>query len=90
MEVYVNPKVSEWLLKQPWRSEFIDHYMKSNYNNTSLMLKTLLGGDYDGSINNFFWLQTPEGDKFWSDLDTELHDLYENGNWEEEDAAIEV
>lgn len=90
MEVIVNPKASEWMLKQPWLSQFVDNCIAA-YNSPDQILRYLLGTESDNTVNDgFHWMSTPEGGQFWSDIDDEIVDACEKEHWEDFDTTIEI
>ena len=90
MEVIVNPKASEWILKQPWLSQFIKNCIAA-YNPPDQILSYLLGTESDNTVNDgFHWMSTPEGGQFWSDIDDELVDGSAEEHWEDFETTIEI
>lgn len=90
MEVIVNPKASEWILKQPWLSQFIKNCIAA-HNPPDQILSYLLGTESDNTVNDgFCWMSTPEGGQFWSDIDDEIVDACEEEHWEDFETTIEI
>lgn len=90
MEIIVNPKASEWMLKQPWLPQFIDNCIEA-YNPPDLILSYLLGTESANTINDgFLWSHTPEGGDFWTKIDSEIEDASVKENWDDFDTLIEI
>ena len=90
MEIDVNPKASEWILKQPWLSQFIDNCIAFE-TSPDVILTYLLGGESANTINEtFHWSDTPEGGIFWSKIDDEISEVSEGDGWEDFDTTIEI
>lgn len=90
MECEVNSKVNKWLLSQPWIGQFIDN-LRNEDCDPEEMLFFLLGGEGKWTIDNAFcWEDSPEGEKFWSDKDSELADLWEENEWDKSTVYIEI
>lgn len=90
MEIEVNPKVSEWLLEQPWRGQFIDNCIKEN-RSPSEVLQLILGRCGDETINEgFTWIDTPEDYDFWFKLNNELEEKFEEEDWNDYWKEIEI
>lgn len=90
MEVAVNSKASEWILKQPWLSQFIDN-CTADGDSPEVILFFLLGQDSSSTVNNaFIWSDTPEGSAFWSNINDEMSEVGEYENWDDFDTTIEI
>ena len=90
MELIVNPKASEWILKQPWLSQFINNCVAAD-NPPDQILRYLLGTESYSTVNDgFHWMSTPEGGQFWSDIDDEMIDVGAEEHWEDFDTIIEI
>lgn len=90
MEIIVNPKASEWILKQPWLPQFINNCVAAD-NSPEQILRYLLGEESDNTVNDgFHWMSTPEGGQFWSDIDDEIIDACEKEHWEDFKTTIEI
>lgn len=90
MKIIVNPKASEWILKQPWLPQFINNCVAAN-NSPEQILRYLLGEESDNTVNDGFrWISTPEGRQFWSDIDDEIIDACEKEHWEDFETTIEI
>lgn len=90
MELHVNPKASEWILKQPWLSQFVDNCIAAK-NSPAMILSYFLGTESANTVNDgFFWSNTPEGRDFWSKIDNEMFKVGEKENWEDFDTTIEI
>lgn len=90
MEIIVNPKASEWILKQPWLPQFINNCVAAD-NSPEQILRYLLGEESDNTVNDgFHWMNTPEGGQFWSDIDDEITDACEKEHWENFDTIIKI
>ena len=90
MEVIVNPKASEWILKQPWLSQFINNCIAAK-NSPEQIFYYLLGTESDNTVNDgFHWMNTPEGGQFWSDIDDKIIDVSEKEHWEDFETTIEI
>lgn len=90
MELIVNPKVSEWILKQPWLPQFINNCVAAD-NSPKQILCYLLGTESDNTVNDgFHWMNTPEGGQFWSDIDDEIIDVSAEEHWENFDTIIKI
>lgn len=90
MEIIVNPKASEWILKQPWLPQFINNCV-ATYNPPDQILRYLLGTESDNTVNDsFHWMNTPEGVQFWSDIDDEMMDAGAEEHWEDFETTIEI
>jgi hypothetical protein len=90
MEINVNPKASEWILKQPWLSQFVDNCMAGG-NTPAMTLSYLLGNESPCTVNEaFYWAKTPEGRDFWSNIDDEMSDISIVEDWDDFDATIEI
>lgn len=90
MEIDVNPKASEWILKQPWLSQFVDNCVAYG-DSPQKILSFLLGQGTDWTINDAFrWRDTPEGGDFWSKINMEIAQVSEDENWDDFNTCIEV
>lgn len=90
MEIDVNPKASEWILRQPWLSQFIDNCIAYG-DSPQEILFFLLGQDTNHTINDaFLWVDTPEGGDFWSKIDREILEVSKDENWDDFNTCIEV
>lgn len=90
MELIVNPKVSEWILKQPWLSQFVDNCIAIG-DSPDEILYYLLGAESANTIDaSFIWSKTPEGRDFWGNLNDEIKEVCEEEHWNEFTTAIEI
>ena len=90
MELRVNPKASEWILKQPWLSQFVNNCI-ADKTSPDMILAYLLGGESHGTIwSALTWSHTPEGGDFWSKIDDEIKEVSEGEDWGEFDTTIEI
>lgn len=90
MEIIINPKASEWILKQPWLSQFIKNCIAA-HNPPDKILAYLLGTESDNTVNDgFYWMSTPEGGDFWSHIDDEMTDASTEEGWEDSETTIEI
>lgn len=90
MECRVNSKVHEWLFSQPWIGQFIDN-LRNEDSEPEDMLLILLGGNGVGTINSaFYWVDTPEGEDFWSEKNLQLIDLWEENEWSKSSVYIKI
>lgn len=90
MEIIVNPKASEWMLKQPWLSQFVDNCIAA-HDSPDEILSYLLGAESANTINaGFIWSKTPEGIDFWKNIDDEIEEDCEEEDWNEFDTPIEI
>lgn len=90
MEIIVNPKASEWILKQPWLSQFINNCI-AVYCSPNEILSYLLGAESFNTVSDaFFWAKTPEGRDFWHEISDEMFEAYKKGNWEDFETIIEI
>lgn len=89
MKVDVNPKASEWILKQPWLFQFVDNCIADS-DSPEEILFFLLGQFSNGTSAAFSWGNTPEGGDFWSEIDDEILRVSENENWDDSDTTIEI
>ena len=90
MKIYVNPKASEYILKQPWLPQFINNCIAAS-NSPREILTYLLGEESPDTVNNaFYWACTPEGGIFWSKISGEMSEVSEKENWEDFDTTIEI
>lgn len=90
MNVDVNPKTSEWMLKQPWLSQFVNNCIAGGSSPKRILL-FLLGQHIDYTISEAFcWGNTPEGDDFWSKIDDEIIEVSAKENWDDFYTSIEV
>lgn len=90
MKIIVNPKASEWILKQPWLSQFVNNCIAAGDSPTEI-LSYLLGVGSTDIINfGFIWVKTPEGRDFWSNIDDEIKKVCEKEDWDEFDTTIEI
>lgn len=90
MKIGVNPKASEWILKQPWLSQFVDNCVAIK-TSPDMILAYLLGAEsYSTIFSAFHWSYTPEGEDFWSKIDDEIEEVSEEENWEDFDTTIEI
>ena len=90
MKIDVNPKASEWILKQPWLSQFVDNCVAIKTSPDGI-LAYLLGEESYSTISSAFpWSGTPEGGVFWSKIDDEISEVGEEENWEDFDTTIEI
>lgn len=89
MKCKVNSKVNKWLLSQPWIGQFIDNLREEC--DPENMLSFLLGGEGKETIDTaFYWKDSPEGEEFWSDKDSELVGLWEENEWGKSTVYIEI
>lgn len=90
MEIDVNPRASEWILKQPWLPQFIDNCIEVG-NPPDAILSYLLGTESANTVNDgFIWSRTPEGSLFWSKIDSEIKEACEEEDWDDFDTTIEI
>lgn len=90
MEIDVNPKASEWILKQPWLPQFINNCIAAK-NSPEEILLYLLGAESHNTIWSVFtWSHTPEGGDFWSKINDEIEEVSEGEDWGEFDTTIEI
>lgn len=90
MEIIVNPKASEWILKQPWLPQFINNCIAEN-TSPETMLYYLLGSEVSAMINGaFLWMDTPEGHNFWEKIDGEMMDVNKKEHWNDFETTIEI
>ncbi len=90
MELVVNPKVSEWILKQPWLPQFINNCVAAD-NSPDQILRYLLGTESVNTVNDgFIWSHTPEGGLFWSKIDGEIEEAWKEEDWNDFDTTIEI
>lgn len=90
MEIDINPKASEWILKQPWLPQFINNCIAVK-NSPDQILSYLLGAESPGTVNNaFYWAKTPEGSIFWSNIDNDMEEASEKEGWDDFDTTIEI
>lgn len=77
MEIIVNPKASEWILKQPWLSQFVNNCIAA-CDSPNEILSYLLGAQSANTINaGFIWSKTPEGKNFWWNIADEIEGVCE-------------
>lgn len=90
MKIYVNPKASEWILKQPWLPQFINNCIAAS-DSPKEILAYLLGEESPDTVNDaFYWARTPEGSAFWSNIDNEMEEVSEQEGWDDFGAYIEI
>lgn len=90
MEIDVNPKASEWILKQPWLSQFVDNCVAYGHTPEDILLY-LLGQSSVCTIDfAFSWGRTPEGAHFWGEIDNEMSEVSQDECWEYFDTTIEI
>lgn len=90
MEIIVNPKASEWILKQPWLSQFVDNCIARD-TPPDMILAYLLGEESSNTVNDaLYWAGTPEGRDFWNNIDDEMAEVSKEENWNDYDTAIEI
>lgn len=90
MEIYINPKASEWILKQPWLSQFVDNCIAAG-NSPVMILSYFLGAESGNTVNDgFLWSNTPEGSEFWSRVDDEMGKVSNEEDWDDFDSIIEI
>ena len=90
MIIDVNPKASEWILKQPWLPRFVNNCIAIE-TSPDVILAYLLGGESHSTIwSAFTWSDTPEGGDFWSKIDDEMSEVGEEEGWNEFDTTIEI
>lgn len=90
MEIYVNPKASEWILKQPWLPQFIDNCIARD-TSPAKILSYLLGMKSSNTVNSaLYWAGTPEGRDFWENIDEEMERASEEEDWDDFDTTIEI
>lgn len=81
-EITVNPKASEYIMKQPWLKAFIKNAIKEG-KTPSDILRALLGENGGCTIDYMFiWKNTPEGSIFWGKIDYEMKLVSEQEDWE--------
>lgn len=80
-EITVNPKASEYIMKQPWLKAFIKNAIKDG-KTPSDILRALLGENGSYTVDfMFIWNNTPEGSSFWSKIDSEMELVSEQEDW---------
>lgn len=90
MEININPKASEWVLKQSWLSQFIDNCIADGATPATI-LSYLLGTESANTVDEgFIWSYTPEGGEFWEKIDDEIRDTSVEEGWDEFDTTIEI
>lgn len=90
MEIIVNPRASEWILKQSWLPQFIDNCIEVG-NPPDAILSYLLGTESANTVNDgFIWSHTPEGGEFWAKIDGEIGDTSVEEDWDDFDTLIEI
>lgn len=90
MKIGVNPKASEWILKQPWLSQFVDNCVAIETSPDRILAYLLGAESYSTIFNAFTWSSTPEGEDFWSEIDDEIEEVSEEEDWGEFDTTIEI
>lgn len=90
MEINVNPKVSEWILKQPWLPQFVNNCIAIETSPDEILSYLLGGESYSTIWSAFTWSNTPEGGDFWSKIDDEIEEVSEGEDWGEFDTTIEI
>lgn len=90
MEIIVNPKASEWILKQPWLSQFVDNCIALGRSPREIFFFLLGQKSYDTINVAFNWCDTPEGEIFWNKIDDEIIEVSEDENWDDFDTIIEI
>lgn len=90
MRIIVNPRASEWILKQPWLPQFINNCIAAE-NSPSQILSYLLGTESDNAVNDgFIWSLTPEGKEFWAKIDGEIGNASVEEDWDDFDTIIKI
>lgn len=90
MKIRVNPKASEWILKQPWLSQFINNCVADDASPDQI-LRYLLGEESDNVVNHcLYWVNTPEGEDFWSRIHEEISKVSKEENWNDFNTTIEI
>lgn len=90
MEIDVNPRASEWILKQPWLPQFIDNCIEVG-NPPDAILSYLLGEESPDTVHGaFYWARTPEGRDFWNKINDEEIEVYEKEGWDDFNTTIEI
>lgn len=90
MEIYVNPKASEYILKQPWLPQFINNCIAAS-DSPREILAYLLGEESPDTVNDaFYWARTPEGGDFWGKICEEMVEVSEKEGWDDFGAYIEI
>lgn len=90
MEIYVNPKASEWILKQPWLPQFVNNCIAACCSPKEILFY-LLGEESPNTVNAaFYWARTPEGRDFWNKINDEEIEVSENEDWDDFDTTIEI
>lgn len=90
MEITVNPKASEWILKQPWLSQFVDNCIGDGATPAKI-LSYLLGENSCDTVDEaFLWSCTPEGKNFWDNINDEMLDVSGEENWKDFNTTIEI
>lgn len=90
MEIGVNPKASEWILKQPWLPQFINNCIAIETSPDEI-LSYLLGATSSNTISEAFnWSYTPEGSHFWDKIDDEIIAVSDKEDWDDFDTTIEI
>lgn len=90
MEVDVNPKASEWILKQPWLSQFVDNCIADGNSPVEILFFLLGQASYYTIVDAFNWGDTPEGRDFWSEIQDEILRVSEDENWDDFNTTIEI
>lgn len=90
MEREVNPKISEWLLEQPWRGKYIDNLIARG-RKPSDILEFVLGGCRESTISGaFMWSSTPEKHSFWRNISDKFEMEYISKGWKQFEKTIKV
>lgn len=90
MIIRVNPKISEWLSKQPWRFKFIDNLINKNCS-PDRILCILIGSNNKSTISgSFSWYRTPEGHNYWDNINDEFVRIYTEENWKKFEKLISL
>lgn len=90
MEMNVNPKVSEWILKQPWLPQFVNNCIAIETSPDEILSYLLGAGSSDTLTGAFNWGCTPEGMYFWDKIDDEMLEVSEKEDWDDFDTTIEI
>lgn len=90
MEIDVNPKASEWILKQPWLPQFVNNCIAIKTPPDEILAYLLGAESYSTIYSAFRWSCTPEGGDFWSKIDDEISDVGVEEGWEDFNTTIEI
>ena len=90
MKITVNPKTSEWILKQSWLPQFINNCINEDVSPAKILHLLLGGYEVDTIYEAFIWTDTPEDSIFWASIDKKMNEACKREDWHDSNTTIEI